>query len=46
MVEHIKNARGCYICTVRENKFDINFDFEKDIHQIYIKELYLYNIQR
>ena len=27
MVENIKNARGCYICTARENKFDINFDF-------------------
>lgn len=26
MVEHIKNARGCYICTARDNKFDINKD--------------------
>ena len=28
IVEHIKNGRGCYICTARENKFDIKFDYE------------------
>ena len=28
ITEHIKNGRGCYICTARENKFDIKFDYE------------------
>lgn len=28
IVEYIKNGRGCYICTARENKFDIKFDYE------------------
>lgn len=28
ITEHIKNGRGCYICTARENEFDIKFDYE------------------
>ena len=28
IAKHIKNGRGCYICTARENKFDIKFDYE------------------
>lgn len=28
IVERIKNARGCFICTARENQFDIKFDYE------------------
>lgn len=28
IAEHIKNGRGCYIRTVRENKFDIKFNYE------------------
>ena len=28
IAEHIKNGRGCYICTARENKFNIKFDYE------------------
>lgn len=28
MAEHIKNGRGGYICTARENRFDIEFDYE------------------
>lgn len=34
ILEHIKNGRGCYICTARENKFDIKFD-----HEIKLKPL-------
>lgn len=28
IVEEIRNGRGCYICTARENIFDIRFDYE------------------
>lgn len=28
IIEHIKNGRGCFICSARENKFDIKFDYE------------------
>ena len=39
IVEHIKNGRGCYICTARENKFDINpkVDGDKNIGCDYCK---------
>lgn len=42
MVEHIKNARGCYICTARENKFDINFDYEIRLKPLTDKQILLF----
>ena len=42
MVENIKNARGCYICTARENKFDINFDYEIRLKPLTDKQILLF----
>lgn len=42
MVEHIKNARGCYICTARENKFDINFDYEIKLKPLTDRQILLF----
>lgn len=42
MVEHIKNARGCYICTARENKFDVNFDYEIRLKPLTDKQILLF----
>jgi hypothetical protein len=42
MVENIKNARGCYICTARENKFDINFDYEIRLKPLTDKQINRY----
>ncbi len=42
MAEHIKNAIGCYICTARENKFDINFDYEIKLKPLTDKQILLF----
>ena len=42
MVENIKNAIGCYICTARENKFDINFDYEIRLKPLTDKQILLF----
>lgn len=42
MVENIKNARGYYICTARENKFDINFDYEIRLKPLTDKQILLF----
>ena len=33
---------GCYICTARENKFDINFDYEIRLRPLTDKQILLF----
>lgn len=42
IVEHIKNSRGCYICTARENQFDIKFDYEIKLKPLTDKQILLF----
>ena len=42
IVERIKNGRGCFICTARENQFDIKFDYEIKLKPLTDRQVLLF----
>ncbi len=42
IVEYIKNGIGCFICTARENKFDIRFDYVLKLKPLTEKQILLF----
>lgn len=41
IIEHIKYGKGCYICTAKENRFEINFDYEIKLNPLTDKQILL-----
>lgn len=41
MLEYIRYRKVCYICTAKENRFDINFDYEIKLNPLTDKQILL-----